>query len=86
MLSKVSGYVKTFDNFKLMSNCIDDDQLLEKYKSVQSKIEESKDIQINTDFFDLVFQKMKLNLIAWQSFLLILYLFTRQKLLLSIFR
>ena len=42
----MSGYVKTFEdkdgdkNNKLMYLCIDDDKLLEKYKTIWTKIED----------------------------------------------
>ena len=48
MLPKISGYVKTFrdkskdknkDN-KLMSFCIDKDKLLQKYKTIWTRIED----------------------------------------------
>ena len=44
ILSKISGYVKTFkdENDKLMSSHMDDDKLLEKYKTVLNKIENLK--------------------------------------------
>ena len=38
----MSGYVKTFEDKsnKLVSFCIDDDKLLEKYKTIWTKIED----------------------------------------------
>ena len=50
ILPKMSGYVKTFKfmegdkdkNNKLMSFCKDDEKLLEKYKTIQTKIEDLK--------------------------------------------
>ena len=50
ILPKMSGYVKTFkvkdgDKDKinqLMSFCIDDEKLLEKYKAIRTKIEDMK--------------------------------------------
>ena len=48
----MSGYVKTFNvkdkNNKLMSFRIDDKKLLEKYKAIWSKIEDLKNIKLNT--------------------------------------
>ena len=47
----MSGYVKTFKvkegNNKLMSFCIDDEKLLEKYKSIWTMIEDLKNIKLN---------------------------------------
>ena len=44
----MSGYVKTFKvkdkNNKLMPLCIDDEKLLEKYKTIWTKIEDLKNI------------------------------------------
>ena len=44
----MSGYVKTFKvkdkNNKLMPFCIDDEKLLEKYKTIRTKIEDLKNI------------------------------------------
>ena len=46
IMTKMSGYVKTFKvedkNNKLMSFCIDDENLLEKYKFIWTKIEDLK--------------------------------------------
>ena len=46
MMSKMSGYVNTFEvegkNNKLMSFRIDDEKLLEKYKAIWTKIEDLK--------------------------------------------
>ena len=51
-MSKMSGYVKTFkfeDKIsKLMSFCIDDEKFLEKYKTIWTKIEDLKNIELNT--------------------------------------
>ena len=51
-MPKMSGYVKTFNvkdkNNKLMSFRIDDKKLLEKYKAIWSKIEDLKNIKLNT--------------------------------------
>ena len=49
-MSKISGYVQTFKvkdgdkdkNNKLMSSYIDDEKLLEKYKTILTKIEDLK--------------------------------------------
>ena len=42
----MSGYIKTFKvkegNNKLMSFCIDDEKILEKYKAIWNKIEDLK--------------------------------------------
>ena len=54
-MPKMIGYVKTFEikgvrkdnNNKLVSFCIDDEKLLEKYKAIRSKIEDLKSIELN---------------------------------------
>ena len=50
-LPKMSEYIKTFKvkdkNNKLMSFCIGNDKLLEKYKTIWTKIEDLKDIELN---------------------------------------
>ena len=50
-MPKMSGYVKTFKvkegNNKLMSFCIDDEKLLEKYNSIWTMIEDLKNIKLN---------------------------------------
>ena len=47
----MNGYVNTFKvkegNNKLMSFCIDDEKLLEKYKVIWTKIEDLKNIKLN---------------------------------------
>ena len=52
MMSKMSGYVKTFKvkerNNKLISFRINDEKLLEKYKGIWTKIEDLKNIRLNT--------------------------------------
>ena len=52
IMSKMSGYVKTFKvqdkNSKLMSFPIDDEKLLEKYKAIRTKIKDLKKIKLNT--------------------------------------
>ena len=50
MLPKMSGYIKVFKdkNNKSMSFRIDDDMLLEKHKTIWTKDEDLKDIQLNT--------------------------------------
>ena len=55
IIPKMSRYVQTFKikgdrdkNNKLMSFCIYDEKLLEKYKSIWSKIEDLKNIKLNT--------------------------------------
>ena len=51
IILKMSGYVKTFKGKegtnKLMSFCIDDGKLLEKYKAIWTKIEDLKKIELN---------------------------------------
>ena len=55
ILAEMSEYVKTFKvkdgdkdkNNKLMSFRIDDDNLLERYKSTSTKIEDFKNIELN---------------------------------------
>ena len=51
-MDKISRYVKTFNvkegNNKLMFFCIDDEKLLEKYKVIWAKIEDLKNIKLNT--------------------------------------
>ena len=51
VLPKMSGYVKAFkvkDNSnKLMSFHIDDEKLLEKYKTIWTKIKDLKNIELN---------------------------------------
>ena len=51
ILPKISGYIKTFKvkdkNNILMYFRIDDDKLLEKYKTVWNKIEDLKNIELN---------------------------------------
>ena len=48
IMSKMSGYINTFKvedkNNKLMSFCIDDEKLLQKYKAIWNKIEDLKRI------------------------------------------
>ena len=52
IMPKMSGYVKRFkvkeENNKLMSFPIDDEKLLEKYKAIWTKIEDLKNIKLNT--------------------------------------
>ena len=51
IMPKVSGYVKTFkveDKInKLMSFCVDDEKLLEKYKAIWTKIEDLNNIELH---------------------------------------
>ena len=53
VLPKMEGYVKNFNdggkdkNNKLMSSCIDDKKLLEKYETIWTKIEDLKNIELN---------------------------------------
>ena len=50
-MPKTSGYVKAFKvkdkNNKLMSLCVDDGKLLEKYKAIWTTIENLKNIKLN---------------------------------------
>ena len=46
IMPKRSGYVKSFDDIKLMFFCIDNDKLLEKYESINSKIEYLKSVRL----------------------------------------
>ena len=50
-MQTMSGYVKTFkvhkEDNKLMSFCLDHEKLLEKYKAICTKIENSKNIELN---------------------------------------
>ena len=50
ILLKMGGYVKTFrdKNNRLMSFSIDDDKLLEKYKTIWTKIDNLRNIELNT--------------------------------------
>ena len=50
ILPKMSGYVKTFEekNNKLIYFCIDDDKLLEKHKTILTKIEDLKNIELDS--------------------------------------
>ena len=56
MLPTMVGYVKTVKdkggdknkNNKLMSLHVDDDKLLEKYKTISTKIEDLKNIELDT--------------------------------------
>ena len=55
IMPKISGYVKTFKvkegdkdkNNKLMSFCINDQKLLEKYKSIWTEIKNLRNIELN---------------------------------------
>ena len=55
IMPKMSGYVKAFEvkdgdkdkNNKLISFRIDDEKLLEKYKTIWTKIEDLKNIELN---------------------------------------
>ena len=74
ILPKMSGYVKTFkDNSedknkinKLMNLCIDDQKLLEKYKTIWTMIENLKSIELNalSIYDDRYIKKQKKN-IQW---------------------
>ena len=61
----MSGYVKTFKvregNNKLMSFPIDDEKLLEKYKAIWTKIENLKNVKLNTSpVYDDMYIKTKI--------------------------
>ena len=55
IMPKISGYVKTFKvkegdkdkNNKLMSFCINDQKLLEKYKAIWTEIKNLRNIELN---------------------------------------
>ena len=53
ILPKINEYARTFNykeknkNNKLISFCIGDDQLLEKYKTIWTKIDDLKNIELN---------------------------------------
>ena len=61
------GYVKTFkvkegDN-KLMSLCINDEKLSEKYKAISTKIEDLKNIELNAlSVYDNGYMKTKIRI------------------------
>ena len=64
----MSGYVKTFkvkdgdkdQNAKLMSFCIDDEKLLEKYKAISTKSEDLENIELNSlPIYDDRYKKTK---------------------------
>ena len=62
-LPKISGYVRTFKdkNNKLLSFCIDDHKILEKYKAIWTKIEVLKNIELNVlPFYDDRYIKTKI--------------------------
>ena len=65
----MGGYVKTFKvkekykdkNNKLMSFSLDDEKLLEKYKAILTKIEDFKNIELNTlPVYDYRYVKTKI--------------------------
>ena len=43
----MSGYVKTFDDNKLMTFCIDNDKLKGKYKTIWTKTKELKGVELS---------------------------------------
>ena len=49
ILTKINGYIKTFkdNDIKLMYLLIDNDKLLEKYKTIWTKIKDLKSIELN---------------------------------------
>ena len=60
----MSEYVKTFkvekEINKLISFCIDDEQLSEKFKAIQTKIEDLKNIKLDASpFYDNRYIKTK---------------------------
>ena len=72
VLPKMSGYVKTFKhkgrdkNNKLLSWRIDDDKLLQKYKTIWTKIEDFKNIELDASpVYDGRYIKPKKNM-WWQ--------------------
>ena len=69
LLSKTSGYVKTFKDtdgnkdIKLKSFCIDHEKLLEKYKAIWTKIEDLKNIKLNAlPVYDDRYRKTKIRM------------------------
>ena len=67
ILPKLSGYVKTFKdgdkgkNNELMSFCINDEKLLEKYKTIWTKIEDLKNIKLHAlPVYDDRYRKTKI--------------------------
>ena len=84
----MSGYIKTFKvdnkNNNLMTFHIDDERLLQKYKAIWTKIEDSKNIKLTTlPVYDDRCIKTK---IRTYDDKLILYLNIKQILLASLFR
>ena len=70
-MPKMSGYVKTFNvkdtdkdkNSKLISFHIDDENILEKYKAIWTKIEDLKNIELNSlQVYDDGYIKTKIRL------------------------
>ena len=68
-VSKMGGYVETFKmkdgdkdkNNKLISFCIDDEKMLEKYRAIWTKIEDIKNIELNAlPFYDDRYIKTKI--------------------------
>ena len=49
ILTKINGYIKTFkdNDIKLMHLVIDNDRLLQKYKTIWTKIKDLKNIELN---------------------------------------
>ena len=66
IMSKMSGYVKTFKvedkNIKLMSFCIDDEKLLQNYKAIWTKIEDLKNIKLRSLVYDNRYIKTKIRI------------------------
>ena len=69
IMPKMSGYVKTFKakdgdkdkNNKFISLLIDNEKLLEKYKTLWTKIEDLKNIELNTfPVYDDRYMKIKI--------------------------
>ena len=62
-LPKMSGYVKTFKekNNKFMCVCINDDKLLEKYKTIWTQNEDSENTELNAlPVYDDRYKKTKI--------------------------
>ena len=49
ILTKINGYIKTFkdNDIKLMHLLIDNDKVLQKYKTIWTKIKDLKNIELN---------------------------------------
>ena len=87
ILPKMNGYVKAFQdkgggknkNSKLMSLHIDDDKLLEKYKTIWTKMEDLKNIELDAlPVYDDRYKKQKSELMVIK-FILIFEVYMHQK-------